>query len=141
MWIEWIPEMAGGIYSQLLAEAGKHSGVIWMVEKPPYARVAITPVTMEGVKRYVEQGGVPVGWIDVAGRAHTFKLEAPFEPPNFEIDVLSETGPATLNYADFQVNTKMIYDLYKVVSHGEGDLRKSGWKPQSPIVPGNGYIN
>lgn len=82
-WIEWVPDTEFGVHQQLLNAAGKHSGVIWMVTPPPEMRLSCTPVEMEAVKHYMEEGGLPVGWVDLQGNVHSFVLESPFDPPNF----------------------------------------------------------
>jgi hypothetical protein len=108
-WIEWVPEMAHGVHQQLLSAAGKHSGVIWMVEPPPFVRVATTPVTMDGIQHYINEGGVPIGWIDLEGRVHNFKLQSPFQPPDFKIHV-DEVGE--LPYEFFSLSKEFIAEMY-----------------------------
>jgi hypothetical protein len=79
-WIEWIPEMAHGVHQQLLHEAGKHSSVIWLIEPPPMVRVSCTPLEMKAIQHYIDEGGVPVGWVDQQGYVHAFRLKPPFDP-------------------------------------------------------------
>jgi len=109
-WIEWIPEQAHGVLQQLMKIAGKHSGIIWLVEPPPYVRVALTPVGKEGVERYIAEGGLPVGWIDKLGFVHTFRLDAPFDPPNFS--VTTEEG-IVLTYDQFYLDKHWVASLYE----------------------------
>jgi hypothetical protein len=108
-WIEWIPEMAHGVHQQLLSTAGKHSGVIWLIEPPPLVRVATSPVMLDGIQHYIDEGGVPIGWIDLEGNVHNFKLQAPFEPPDFKINV---DGMGELPYEFFWLSKELISDLY-----------------------------
>lgn len=89
-WIEWIPETETAIYQQLMTEAGKHSGVIWMVEPPPAIRASCTPVNMEAIKHYMAEGGLPIGWVDLNGNVHSFVVNPPFDPPNLKL--MTEDG-------------------------------------------------
>lgn len=109
-WIEWIPEQAHGVLQQLMKIAGKHSGVIWLIEPPPNVRCALTPVGKEGVERWIAEGGLPVGWIDKQGHVHTFRLDAPFDPPNFS--VTTEEG-IRLTYEQFYLDKQWVARLYE----------------------------
>jgi len=120
-WIEWVPEMAHGVYQQLLNEAGKHSSAIWIVEPPPYGRVSCAPINMEAVQHYVDQGGVPVGWIDENGFIHTFKLRSPFEPPDFKISVVGLGG---INYEYFSLTKQFLGEVYDELCRQNVGLRK-----------------
>lgn len=114
-WIEWVPEMAYGVHQQLLSEAGKHSGVIWMVEPPEgfgMGRVSCTPVDMDAVQHYVDEGGVPIGWIDLEGNVHSFKLKPPFEPPGFLLPV---EGTGSIDYQHFQFTKAYIAEVYDML--------------------------
>jgi hypothetical protein len=121
-WIEWIPEMAHGILQQLLNTAGKRSDIIWLVDPPPFGRVAATPCDMKAVEHYVEQGGVPIGWLDDKGLIHSFHLTPPFEPPNFHISV---EGIGHIGYDHFMLSKEFIGDLYDDLAEGT-KLRKRG---------------
>src|SRR5258708_38506244 len=85
-WIEWIPDTEVGVLQQLMHEAGKHAGVIWLIDPPPTMRVSCTPVELEAIKHYMTEGGLPVGWIDLQGFVHSFVLKPPFDPPNFKLE-------------------------------------------------------
>jgi hypothetical protein len=98
-WIEWDDAAAQGVYQQLLAGVKKNSAVIWMVEPPPYIRLACTGVETEAVRHYLNEGGVPIGWVDVEGKSHSFKLEPPFQPPNFRVSM--EDGTEINHYLIF----------------------------------------
>jgi hypothetical protein len=107
-WIEWVPEMAHGVHQQLLATAGKHSGVIWMIDPPPFVRIATTSVSMEDVQFGINEGAVPIGWIDLEGNAHNFKLKTPFEPPDFKISL----GEGFLPYEHFSLPKELLNEMY-----------------------------
>jgi hypothetical protein len=123
-WIEWVPEQAHGVLQQLMREAGKHSGIIWLVEPPPYVRAAITPVDKNGVEHYIAEGGLPVGWIDDKGNIHTFHLNPPFDPPNF--NVITEEG-MNINYEEFYLSKQWITGLYEGLQMQNLDTMKKAY--------------
>jgi len=84
-WINWLPGMEQGVFKQLLDVAGERSSIVWMVEPPPYLRVVLTPLDIEAVTHFMAEGGVPIGWISPKAECHGFKLQPPYEPPNFRV--------------------------------------------------------
>lgn len=121
-WIEWIPEMAYGVHQQLLITATKHSGVIWLVEPPPYIRVGCSDISMDSIRHYLAEGGVPVGWIDTNGNAHSFTLKPPFEPPNFKM--MSEEGDE-LDYSFGGFSKDFLNEMYDSICMQNHQLRSS----------------
>jgi len=124
-WIEWVPEQSHGVLQQLMNIAGKHSGVIWLVEPPPYVRVALTPVDKSGVEHYIGEGGLPVGWIDKLGNIHTFRLNPPFDPPNFS--VTTEEG-IVLTYDQFYLDKHWVASLYEGMQMQNIDTLKKAYQ-------------
>ena len=123
--VKWIPEQAHGIFQQLMTKAGKHAGVIWLKDGPPMVRAGITPVEMQAIQQAVDDGAVPIGWIDLQGHTHTLRLEPPFDPPNFTLHAVE----GDLTYEEFvgsPVTKEWIGGLYDELCMHNIDALKKG---------------